>query len=83
MLRSTLLVYLGLMIEIKPGQHFRDNHPTAFGHPTHDLIVQRIFVGTDGRDYAQVRSAANLRDTRTLCVAVLRDKRRFVEVTPK
>ena len=23
MLRSTLLVYLGLMIEIKPGQHFR------------------------------------------------------------
>jgi hypothetical protein len=71
------------MIEIKPGQHFRDDHPTAFGHPAHDLIVERAFVGTDGKDYAQVRSGSYLRDTRTLSVAVLRDKRRFIEVTPK
>jgi hypothetical protein len=71
------------MIEIKPGQHFRDNHPTAFGHPANDLIVERVFVGTDGKEYAQVHSASHLREMRTLSVAVLRDKRCFLEVTPK
>lgn len=70
-------------IEIKPGQHFRDSHPTAFGQLAHDLIVGRVFVGTDGKEYAQVRSASHLRDTRTLSVAVLQEKRRFVEVVPK
>jgi hypothetical protein len=71
------------MDAVKPDQRFRDTQPTRFGTATLDLVVVRVFVGTDGKEYAEVHSAANPKDRRTLSTAILRDKRRFVEVTPK
>ncbi|HWE73540.1 MAG TPA: hypothetical protein VG328_10310 [Stellaceae bacterium] len=71
------------MTSVKPGQHFTDVHPTAFGHAAQSLTVLRVFVGTDGYEYAELSSGSNGRDRRTLSTAILRDKRRFVEVSPQ
>ncbi len=68
------------MSEIKEGQRFRDANPTMFGHPPPDWVIGGLFVGTDGMQYAQVYSAANPHDRKTLSTAILLDKRRFIQV---
>jgi len=69
------------MPEVKPGQRFRDTQRTAFGGAAPDWIVAQVFVGTDGKQYAQqVYLANDPREKKTLSTAVLSDKRRFVEV---
>ena len=70
------------MSEIRPGQHFRDVHRTMFGQTVPDLLVDRVFRGTDGYEYAQLRSTTDPSELRTLSMKVLRDKSRFKEVTP-
>lgn len=71
------------MINVKPGQHFCDAQRTVFGRAAPGLKVLRVFVGTDGYEYAELCSGPNGRDRRTLSTAILRDKRRFVEVSPE
>ena len=71
------------MIPVAPGQQFREPHLNRFGKRSLALVVRRVFVGTDGKDYAEVYSADTPSDRRTLSVAVLSDKRRFVDVTPE
>lgn len=68
------------MYEVIAGQRFRDAQPTVFGHPPPDWIVTDVFVGTDGKEYAHVYSARNTHDRKTLSTAILRDKRRFVQL---
>ena len=68
------------MSEIKEGQRFRDANPTMFGHPPPDWVVGGLFVGTDGMQYAQVYSAANPHNRKTLSTSTLQDKRRFLQV---
>ena len=43
-------------------------------------VVDQVFVGTDGKQYAQVYLATDPQERKTLSTAVLLDKRRFVEV---
>ena len=71
------------MNQVKPDQHFRDTQLTHFGAAATEFVVRRVFVGTDGNQYAELCSATDSTDRRTLSTAILRDKRRFVEVTPK
>lgn len=68
------------MDEVIAGRRFRDATPTAFGQPRPDWIVGEVFIGTDGVRYARVYCASNSHDRKTLSTAILRDKRRFVEV---
>jgi hypothetical protein len=66
--------------QIKVGQRFRDPQPTAFGNATVDLVIRRVFIGTDGKEYAEVHSATDPSNIRTLSTATLKDRRRVVEV---
>ena len=68
------------MSEVKTGQRFRDVHRTMFGRTVPDLLVDRVFRGTDGYEYAQLRSTTNTSDLRTLSTVILRDRSRFIEV---
>jgi len=71
------------MNSVKPGQYFCDTHRTVFGRAAPGLIVLRVFIGTDGYEYAELSSGPNSKDRRTLSTAILRDKRRFLEVSPQ
>ena len=68
--------------EIRPGQHFRDTQATAFGNKnkTIDLVIRRVFLSTDGKQHAEVHTAVDPSNRRTLSTAILKDRRRFVEV---
>lgn len=68
------------MHEITPGQHFHDAQPTLFGHAPPDWIVDYVFTGTDGKEYALIYSASNRHDRKTLSTAILGDKRRFTKI---
>ena len=68
------------MNQIKPGKHFRDAKRTLFGHLPPDWVVDRVFVGTDGKEYAEVYLSTNTNEKKTLSTAILLDKRRFIEV---
>jgi hypothetical protein len=67
------------MSDIQPGERFRDA-AAAMIRSVPEWVVERIFVGTDGKKYAEVRSAANGNDRKTLATAALCDKRRFVRI---
>jgi hypothetical protein len=71
------------MNSVKPGQYFCDVHRTVFGRAAPGLIVRRVFIGTDGYEYAELSSGPDSKDRRTLSTAILRDKRRFLEVSPQ
>lgn len=71
------------MTSVKPGQQFCDAHRTVFGRTAPGLVVLRVFIGTDGYEYAELSSGPNGKDRRTLSTAILRDKRRFLEVSPQ
>jgi hypothetical protein len=69
------------MSDIQRGERFRDASTTVIrGVP--EWIVERIFLGTDGKEYAEVRSSSNSNDRKTLSTSVLREKRRFVKLQP-
>ena len=68
------------MPDIQSGQRFRDTQRTAFGGAAPDWVVDQVFIGTDGKGYAQVYLASDPKERKTLSTAVLLDKRRFVEV---
>ncbi len=68
------------MVEVIAGQHFTDAQPTVFGRRAPVWMVTNVFIGTDGKQYAHVCAASSPQDRKTLSTAILRDKRRFIEV---
>jgi len=71
------------MNKVIAGQRFRDVAPTVFGHPAPEWVIAEVFTGTDGIRYARVYSASSPHNLKTLSTAILRDKRRFVQVQAK
>jgi hypothetical protein len=78
----------GIHMVLKGQPNARRSTGAAFpGYATHciwrcrtDWIVDQVFVGTDGKQYAQVYLANDPRERKTLSTVVLLDRRRFVEV---
>ena len=70
------------MSDVTAGQRFRDAKPMLIGNPP-DWVVDEVFIGSDGKEYARVRSASNPQDRKTLSTATLRNKRRFTQIQVK
>jgi len=68
------------MSEVTPGQRFRDVTPTLFGHSPLDWVVDDVFIGTDGKQYAHVHAGTKPHERKTLSTAILQDKRRFIQM---
>jgi hypothetical protein len=68
---------MALKKPIERGQRFRDGHPGAFGGSGTEWIVEAVFRGTDGVQYAQLVCASDLSQQKTLSIDVLNDRRRF------
>jgi hypothetical protein len=62
------------------GQRYRDLSPGRFGALGTEWIVDAIFLGTDGIQYAQLVNASDLTQQKTLAVDVLNDRKRFERV---
>jgi hypothetical protein len=69
------------MADIERGDLVRDAQPGFFGHPF-EWIVEDIFVGSDGNQYAHLCLPTNRNERKTLSVAILCDKRRFSRIRP-
>ena len=63
---------------VAAGQRFRDVERNIFGGPGSVWIVEHLQTGIDGLAYAQVVSAADPSVRKTLSIAILTDRRRFV-----
>jgi hypothetical protein len=75
-----LHVYESEVMSLKPeavGQRFRD---LSVSFPNADWIVDKIFKGTDGLEYAAIRSATDHTRRKTLAVSVITDASRFAPV---
>jgi hypothetical protein len=59
------------------GQRYREAQPRAFGRPGQEWIVEALFTGTDGMEYAGLARASNPSERKTLSLAVLGDRRQF------
>jgi hypothetical protein len=67
------------MSAIQPGECYRDAAASSIrGVP--EWMVERIFVGTDGKEYAEIRTVANRHDRKTLSTFALGDTRRFIKI---
>ena len=64
--------------QIKPGQRFRDVQPGLFGRTGSEWIVEHVFTGTDGLQYARVVSSSDASQRKTLSATIIGDRRRFV-----
>jgi hypothetical protein len=65
---------------VERGQRYRDLSSSRFGVLGTEWIVDAIFLGTDGIQYAQLVNAADLTQQKTLAVDVLGDRKRFERV---
>jgi hypothetical protein len=65
---------------IERGQRYRDLSPGRFGALGTEWIVDAVFLGTDGIQYAQLIAASDLTQQKTLAVDVLNDRKRFERV---
>jgi hypothetical protein len=65
---------------VERGQRYRDLSPGRFGALGTEWIVDAIFQGTDGIQYAQLVNASDLTQRKTLAVDVLGDRKRFERV---
>ena len=63
---------------VERGQRYRDLSSSRFGVLGTEWIVDAIFQGTDGIQYAQLVNAADLTQQKTLAVDVLKDRKRRV-----
>jgi hypothetical protein len=62
---------------VERGQRYRDLSAGRFGPLGTEWIVDAIFIGTDGIQYAQLVNASDLTQHKTLAVDVLGDRKRF------
>ena len=65
---------------VERGQRYRDLSAGRFGVLGTEWIVDAIFIGTDGIQYAQLVNAGDLTQQKTLAVDVLGDRKRFERV---
>ena len=65
---------------VERGQRYRDLSASRFGPLGTEWIVDAIFLGTDGIQYAQIVNASDLTQRKTLAVDVLADRKRFERV---
>lgn len=65
---------------IARGARYRDVQTTVFGQPQPEWIVEGVYRVSDGINHARLVSAADPSARKTLFLAVLRDRRRFVRV---
>jgi len=65
---------------VERGQRYRDLSSSRFGVLETEWIVDAIFIGTDGIQYAQLVNAGDLTQQKTLAVDVLGDRKRFERV---
>jgi len=71
---------MGLKPHIERGQRYQDVHSGLFGASGTEWIVEAVFEGTDGVQYAQLVCASDFAQRKTLSVHVLNDRRRFQRV---
>jgi hypothetical protein len=62
---------------VERGHRYRDLSAGRFGVLGTEWIVDAIFIGTDGIQYAQLVNAGDLTQQKTLAVDVLGDRKRF------
>ena len=65
---------------VERGQRYRDLSAGRFGVLGTEWIVDAIFIGTDGIQYAQLVNAGDLTQQKTFAVDVLGDRKRFERV---
>jgi hypothetical protein len=63
---------------LKPGDRLRETAAQLYGRAGAEWIVADVFVGTDGIAYAVVSSVRDPSHRKTLSVAALTDRRRFM-----
>jgi hypothetical protein len=59
------------------GQRYRD---LSVSFPNADWVIDKIFKGTDGLEYAAIRSASDPTRKKTLAVSVMSDANRYALV---
>jgi hypothetical protein len=65
---------------IERGQRYRDVCSSVLSGSGAEWIVEEVFRGTDGVQYARLACASDLSLRKTLATAVLGDGRRFVRI---
>jgi hypothetical protein len=65
---------------ISIGQHFRDVQQRTFGRPGLEWIVEACHTGTDGVAYARLICATDTSNRKTLSIAVLAERARFLRI---
>jgi hypothetical protein len=65
---------------VERGQRYRDLSTSRFGVLGTEWIVDAIFIGSDGIQYALLVNAGDLTQQKTLAVDVLGDRKRFEQV---
>ena len=71
---------MALKHPVERGQRYRDLAAGRFGPLGTEWIVDAVFLGTDGIQYAQLVNASDLTQHKTLAVDVLGDRKRFERV---
>jgi hypothetical protein len=64
--------------EVRVGQCYREVGTSFIGSVMPLWSIERVFVGTDSLRYAWIQNAADRTSRKTLSLAVLSDRRRFV-----
>jgi hypothetical protein len=62
---------------IAKGQHYRETRSRLWGNLAQVWVVEDVFVGTDGVEYARLACVNEPSMRKTLSLAVLKDKSRF------
>ena len=65
---------------VERGQRYRDVHPGAFGPVGTEWIVEALYRGTDGVQYAALVCASDLTRRKTLSIDALNDGEGFQRV---
>ena len=65
---------------IGPGQRYRDIGRGVFGASALQWVVETVFTGVDGVAYAHLVCITDRSQRKTLSLAVLGDRRRFVRI---
>jgi hypothetical protein len=64
--------------EVQVGQCYREVDTSFIGSSMALWSIERVFVGTDSFHYAWILNAADRTSRKTLSLAVLGDRRRYV-----
>ena len=62
---------------IVKGQRYRETRSRLWGNLAQVWVVEDVFIGTDGVEYARLTCVSEPSMRKTLSIAVLKDKSRF------